>query len=109
LFKKTPDLNDDAYSINSISQSNLLRDKGNEVSLSKLNNAHSSQIETENEFRISSLEEQINELREENKQIKDNLNHLGKILFDFVNAYNNDLEPRTQELEQITDYMKKYH
>ena len=49
----------------------------------------------------------MNEVKEQIEYIKGNIEGLGRNFINFANAYNNDLEPRTRELDQITTQMKQ--
>ena len=95
------DLNDDACSI----QSNLIdlneMDNNNEYTL----------IIEQQQQQINELTNKVgcfmNEVKEQIEYIKGNIEGLGRNFINFANAYNNDLEPRTRELEQITSQMKQ--
>ena len=104
------DLNDDTCSI----QSNLTdlneMDDDNETINSNHNNEYTLIIEQQQQ-QINELTNKVgcfmNEVKEQIEYIKANIQGLGRNFISFANAYNNDLVPRTEELEQITDSMKK--
>ena len=100
------EMNDDSYSVNSV-QTDLNEMDEDIKSISSINLNQSYLTNIDDLERINSLEEQINQLKEQIEYIKANMNGMGRNLLNFINAYNEDLEPRTEELEKITDYMKK--